>query len=104
MPQWIGMLLPLFHITFLISLPWSLSSPLSLPATCRRAPGLHLPLSRLEINASTPRRGLKRRAIGSAGSFYVVVFECHTTTPSSRDRHLNRHSSSGSDAWTPGRR
>ena len=104
MPQWIGMLLPLFHITFLISLPWSLSSPLSLPATCRRAPGLHLPLSRLEINASTPRRVRKRGAIGLGDYFDVCVFECTTTACSSRNQHIQRTSSSGWNACTASRR
>jgi hypothetical protein len=97
MPQRIGMLLPLFH---LINLPWSLASPLSLPATSPRAPGLHLPLSRREINTSTPQRVRKRGAIGLGDYFDVCVFERATAASSLRNQNIQCTSSSRRDACT----
>lgn len=106
----LDMLLPHFHLIPLISLPWSLASPLSLPTAIRRTPGFHLPLTRVtrrEINTSTPRRLPKESAIGLGDYFDVCVFK-RTTAASSLiaesehtmckfkwARHLRRLSSVG---------
>lgn len=69
------MFLPLFYSTLIISLLSSLASPLSLPAAIRRASGFHLPLSRRELNTSTPRQVTKQSAIGLGDYFDVCVFK-----------------------------
>jgi len=91
------MLLPLFY---LINLPWSLASPLSLPATSPRTPELHLPLFRREINTSTPLRVRKRGAIGLGDYFDVCVFERITAASSSRNQNIQHTSSSRRDGYT----
>jgi hypothetical protein len=96
-PRQIGMLLPLFY---LIILPWSLASPLSLSAPGPRSPGLHLPLSRREINTSTPQRVRKRVAIGLGDYFDVCVFEHTTAASSSRKQNIQCTSSSRRDDCT----
>ncbi len=98
------MFLPLFHLTFLISLPWSLASPLSLHATRRRTLGLHLPLSRREVNASTPRRVRKQGTIGLGDYFDVCVSELTTAASSSRSQNIQCTSSRRQDACTARRR
>jgi hypothetical protein len=87
-------LLPLY----IISLPWSLASPLSLPATSPRAPGLHLPLSRREINTSPAQWVRKRGAIGLGDRFDVCVFERATAVSSLRKQNIQCTSSSRGDA------
>ena len=98
MPRRIGILL-LF--IYLINLPWSLANPLSLPATTSpRAPGLHLPLSRREINTTTPKRERRRGAIGLGDYFDVCVSEYATAASSSRKQNIQCTSSSRLDACT----
>jgi hypothetical protein len=95
----LGMLLPLFYLTLLVSLPWSLASPLSLPTAIRRAPGFHLPLSRREIYTSTPRRP-KQSAIGLGDYFDVCVFKRTTAVSSSWNQYIQCASSNRRDACT----
>lgn len=97
MPRRIGMFLPFFY---LINLPWSLANPLSLPTTSPRATGLHLPLSRREINISTPQRINKRGAIGLGDYFDVCVFERGTAASSPRNQNIQCTSSNRRDACT----
>ena len=87
----LGMLLRLFH---LVSLPWSLASPLSLQGI-RREPVLHLPLFRREVSTGTPRRLFKQDAIGLGDYIDVCVLKSTTGIISSQNQDIQRTSPSG---------
>ncbi|KAI0247392.1 aspartic peptidase domain-containing protein [Lactifluus subvellereus] len=78
------MLVPLIHLTLLISLSRSWASPLSPPAV-KRGSALHLPLSRREINASIRRRVSKQGYMGLGDyidvTYSVLVQIGETLTP-----------------------
>ena len=65
--------LPLFYILFLVNLPWSWGTPLSLPAALPRF-ALHLPLYRRETAPSIRRRAPKQDSIGLGDDIDVCGF------------------------------